>query len=63
MLKKLKKFTVQMIAGANVATVFTMLLVGFSDRLDPADHPLLSTMGMVFPLFILLNLGFLLDYL
>ena len=59
MLKKLKKFTVQMIAGANVATVITMLLVGFSDRLDPADHPLLSTMGMVFPLFILLNLGFL----
>jgi endonuclease/exonuclease/phosphatase family metal-dependent hydrolase len=58
-IKQLKKFTVQMIAGANVATVITMLLVGFSDRLNPADHPLLSTMGMVFPFFLLVNLGFL----
>jgi len=57
--KKLKKFTIQMIAGANMATVIIMLLVGFSDRLNPADHPLLSTMGMTFPLFLLANLVFL----
>ncbi len=57
--KQLKKFTVQMIAGANMATVITMLLVGYSDRLNPADHPLLSTMGMVFPFFVLVNLAFL----
>ena len=48
-----------MIAGANVATVISMLLVGYSDRLNPADHPLLSTAGMVFPLFLLVNFAFL----
>ena len=48
-----------MFAGANVATVITMLLAGYSDRLNPADHPLLSTMGMSFPLFLLVNLAFL----
>ena len=63
MFKKLKKFTVQMIAGANVATVILMLLVGYSDRLNPADHPMLSTMGMVFPFFVLANIAFLLFWL
>lgn len=48
-----------MFAGANVATVVIMLLVGFSDRLSPVDHPLLSTVGMAFPIFLLLNLAFL----
>ena len=59
MIKQLKKFTVQLIAGANVATVIVMLLVGYSDRLNPADHPLLSTAGMTLPFFLLINLGFL----
>ena len=59
MFKQLKKFTVQMFAGANVATVVSMLLVGYSDRLNPADHPLLSTVGMSFPLFLLVNFAFL----
>ncbi len=48
-----------MIAGANMASVVVMLLVGFSDRLNPTDHPLLSTMGMTFPFFLLINLAFL----
>lgn len=59
MFKKLKTFTVQMFAGANVATVAIMLLTGYSDRLNPADHPLLSTAGMAFPFFLLANLAFL----
>ena len=59
MFKKLKKFTTQMIAGANIASVFIMLLVGYSDRLDPASHPLSSTMGMAFPFFLLVNFAFL----
>ena len=49
-----------MIAGANVATIIVMLLVGFSDRLNPVDHPMLSTLGMTFPFFLLFNLVFLL---
>ena len=48
-----------MIAGANVVTVVTMLLIGYSDRLNPADHPLLSTTGMSFPFFLLINFAFL----
>ena len=59
MIKKLKAFTIQMFAGANVATVLLMLAVGFSDRLSPAEHPLLSTAGMTFPVFLLINLLFL----
>ena len=60
MIKKLKEFTLHMIAGANVATIIVMLLVGFSDRLNPVDHPMLSTLGMTFPFFLLINLVFLL---
>jgi endonuclease/exonuclease/phosphatase (EEP) superfamily protein YafD len=63
MFKKLKKITVQMIAGANVATVLMMLLTGYSDRVYPAAHPLLSTLGMAFPFFLLANLAFLLFWL
>ena len=63
MIKQLKKLTIQMIAGANVATVIVMLLVGYSDRLNPADHPLLSTVGMTFPFFLLANMAFLVFWL
>ena len=59
MIKQLKAFTVRLIAGANVATVLVMLLIGYSDRLNPADHPLLSTLGMTLPVFLLINLAFL----
>ena len=59
MIKKLKKLTIQLIAGANFASVIMMLLVGYSDRINPADHPLLSTAGMTFPAFLVLNLAFL----
>ena len=48
-----------MFAGANVATVVLLLLTGYSDRLNPADHPLLSTAGMAFPIFLLVNMAFL----
>ena len=58
MIKKLKEFTVHVIAGANFASVIVMLLVGYSDRLDPTSHPLLSTLGMTLPVFLLINLAF-----
>ena len=63
MVKQLKNFTVQMLTGANVATVVVMLLVGYSDRLDPTDHPMLSIVGMAFPFFLLVNMAFLLFWL
>ena len=60
MIKQLKHFTLNLIAGANVATVLTMLATGYADRLYPPDHPLLSVLGLTFPIFLLLNLLFLL---
>lgn len=59
MVKQIKDFTLQMIAGANVVTVVAMLLVGLSDRINPAEHPFLANAGLLFPGFILINLCFL----
>jgi len=59
MIQQLKKFTINVVAGANVATVAVMLLTGYSDRISPVDYPMLSCAGMVFPIFLLLNLAFL----
>jgi len=59
MLKQLKQLTVNIIAGANIATVILMLITGFSDRLDPVRFPLLSWIGITFPVFLVVNLGFL----
>ena len=63
MIKQVKKWIVQMMTGANVATVVVMLLVGFSDRIHPADHPLVSTLGMAFPILLVINMAFLLFWL
>ncbi len=46
-------------AGANMALVVVLVAVGFSDRLNPADHPILSCVGLTFPVLLLLNLCFL----
>ena len=63
MISKLKKWTVQLMTGANVATVVVMLLLGYSDRIHPADHPLVSTLGMAFPILLVINMAFLLFWL
>ena len=59
MIKQIKSFVVNLIAGANIATILLMLLAGYSDRLNPAEHPLLSVLGMTFPIFLIANLLFL----
>ena len=59
MFAKLKSFTVNMIAGANVATVIVMLLTGYAGQLDAAAHPTLSSMSIVFPFMAAFNLLFL----
>ncbi len=63
MLRKLKDITLQMVAGANVVTAVMMLLVGYSDRLNPVEHPLLANAGLAFPVFMLVNAGFLVFFL
>ena len=60
MIKRLKQFVVNVIAGANVATVLLMLAAGFSDRISPVSYPTLSCLGMAFPVFAVINLLFLL---
>ena len=57
MIRQLKRLTVQLVAGANVATVILMFLVGYSDRINPVSHPILATVGLIFPVFLVLNLG------
>lgn len=52
-----------MTAGANVATIVVMLLVGYSDRIQPAAHPLLANVGLTFPAFLALNMAFLVFWL
>ena len=46
--------------GANIASIIVMLLVGYSGRLHPVDHPILSCVGLAFPALLLINLLFLL---
>ena len=59
MIKQIKSFVVNLIAGANIATILLMLLAGYSDRLNPEQHPMLSVLGMTFPIFLIANLLFL----
>lgn len=63
MMKQLKKITLRLIAGGNVVTVLLMLLIGYSDRCSPVDHPVWSSMGIIFPLFLVINLVFLVFWL
>ena len=58
MIKQLKTFTINIIAGANVATVLLMLASGYADHLHPMAHPMLSNLGMLFPFFLIANLLF-----
>ena len=59
MIKQLKTFTINLVAGANIATVILMLLAGYSDRISPAEYPMLSCLNLAFPVFLVVNLLFL----
>lgn len=48
---------------ANILVIVLMLLVGYSDHIDPREHAVLSTLGLSLPLFIALNVAFLLFWL
>ncbi len=59
MIKRLKAFTVNVVAGANVVSAILMWLVGYSDRINPTDHPMLACVGLAFPVFLAINVAFL----
>ncbi|MGN0281002.1 MAG: endonuclease/exonuclease/phosphatase family protein [Prevotella sp.] len=59
MIQQLKTFTLKMVAGANIATIVVMFLIGYSDFINPIKHPMLSTIGLAFPIVLAINLCFL----
>ena len=59
MINGLKTLTVNIVAGANVATVLLLILAGYADHINPERFPMLSNMGMAFPVFLIANLLFL----
>ena len=59
----LTSYTLRIIAGANVATIIAMLAVGFRDHINPASHPLIANVGLAFPIFLLINIAFLVFWL
>lgn len=61
--KRLKGFTTAIVAGINVATIGVMALTGYADHFYPADHAMLSVVGLCFPVMLLANLGFLVFWL
>ncbi|MCI6618855.1 MAG: endonuclease/exonuclease/phosphatase family protein [Prevotella sp.] len=63
MIRALKKFTLRLIAGANVATILILLLVGMAGFVNPVGHPRLSVMGLLFPVLLLFNFAFLVFWL
>lgn len=58
-MKGFRKFTLRMIAGANVATIAVMLMVGWSGLVNPVSHAVLANAGLAFPAFLLVNFAFL----
>lgn len=63
MLKGLRKFFFRMVAGANIATIVIMFLIGQAGHLSPIEHPMLTNAGLVYPVFLLINLAFMIFWL
>ena len=62
-MRQLKDFTLRLVAGANIVTIVIMLLLGYSDRVNAAAHPFIGVIGLAFPVFLILNILFLLFWL
>ena len=62
-MKKLKKIVARVFSAFSILVAVLMVLVGFSDRLDPTSYPVLACAGMLFPFFVILNVGVLVFWL
>ena len=62
-MKKIKKFVARIFSAVSILAAVLMVLVGFSDRLDPTSYPVLACAGRFFPIFVILNLGVLVFWL
>lgn len=56
---KLRKLTLRLLLTINACDIIIMLLVGLSDRINPISHPVLSLAGLTFPLWLTVNMLFL----
>lgn len=58
----IKSIALNIMTGASVAMSVMMVLVGYSDRLNPVEHPTLACVGMIFPFFLAINVVFLVSW-
>src|SRR3712207_112548 len=58
MFKQLKNFTLQVITGANIATIAVMLMIGYSDRINPVSHGFWANVYPLLPIFLVMKRGF-----
>jgi len=56
--KAVKKILLGMLTGASVVTALLLLLVGYSDRVNPESFPMLACLGMFFPFAFVANVAF-----
>ena len=55
MLSKVKNILFYILTGATLTTEVLLVLVAYSDHLNPVDHPVLACAGMAFPFVLLFN--------
>ena len=62
-IRKFKKFTLRIIATANILVVAVLCATGYAGYVDPTAHPSCEVLTLAFPIPLLFNLGFLLFWL
>ncbi|MDR1003750.1 MAG: endonuclease/exonuclease/phosphatase family protein [Prevotellaceae bacterium] len=62
-MKRLGKVIIYLILAINLLFAGLLLLAAYSPHLRPTAHPILSCFGMAFPIFLLIDAGFLIFWL
>ena len=57
-MRKLKRLLVGLFLGANIASLILLWTCCLSTVISPAEHPRLALLGLIFPVFLLINLCF-----
>ncbi len=57
--KFFKKLTFRILVVLNIFSIILLLFVGYSGIVNPAKHPVWATIGMWFPLMLIVNIAFL----
>lgn len=61
--KGVKGLFIKVIAGVNIAIALLMILTGYSNLVNPVQFSIASTLGLFFPIFLALNICFLVFWL